>query len=201
MSKLLYQAVTWTWSSWAPGRLATSPSSRCCWPRTASPSAWWRSTWWWPSWAVSSRSLSLPPPTSHTPSSGIKQTPTVRGSLASQRQWVSTCCEAAVWRCCGSVGSLTGSLYLQALNLGWTFENWCFYFSKLRIIYPGTAFVTICKNDLAGGVESWNPPSAAFLKATALLLTSLFCMYDISAACADYISAYEAVDWEKTHKW
>lgn len=149
MSKWPYQAVTSTWSTWAPGQLATSPSSRCSWPRIVSPLAWWRSTWWWPSWAVSSRSLSLPSLTSHTPSSGIKQTPTIRRSLALQRLWVSTCCEAADLTCCVRLGSLsdTHTIFRQ-----WTLVE----LLKIDFILflLSTAFANYI--DIASSVKSWN---------------------------------------------
>lgn len=126
MNKWPYQAATSTWSTWAPGRLATSPSSRCFWPRTASPLAWWKCTWWWPSWADSSRSPSRPSPTSPTPSSGIRQTPTIRRSLAWQRLWVSS--RLWGWRLKmydASVGSLLDTCApLKAVNLSWTFGDW-----------------------------------------------------------------------------
>lgn len=114
MSKWPYRAATSTWFTWAPGQLATSPSWRCCWPRTGSLLALWRSTWWWPSWAVSSRSLSQPSPTSPIPSSGIRRTPTTRRSLALRRLWVSSC----HWRCCISI-----SLLSLATSRQWTWDE------------------------------------------------------------------------------
>ena len=120
MSKWPYRAATSTWFTWAPGQLATSPSWRCCWPRTGSLLALWRSTWWWPSWAASSKSLSRPSPTSPTPSSGIRQTPTTRRSLALQRLWVSSCYQAADCRCCVSDSLLSLATFRQ-----WTWaELW-----------------------------------------------------------------------------
>lgn len=149
MSKWPYPAVTSTWSTWAPGQLATSPSSRCSWPRTVSLLGWWRSTWWWPSWAVSSRSLSLHSLTSPTPSSGIKQTPTIRRSLAWQRLWVSSRCEAADGRCCISTVSLSDYHTAHTATPSSSSEPWLnfwglifhYLFFKWSIIQPGTDFV------------------------------------------------------------
>lgn len=195
MSKWPYQAVTSTWSTWAPGQLATSPSSRCFWPRTVSPSAWWRCTWWWPSWAVSSRSLSRPSPTSRTPSSGIKQTPTIRRSLALRRQWVSTCCEAADWRCCVSVSSLSDT---PASLRQWTLvELWKIDFIFQIEDYLSQAVLLLCNKDLVVGVKSWNPPVLHFWRPLLFCWLLCFaCMIFQQQQCSDLNIADEAAALE-----
>lgn len=55
----------------------------------------------------------------------------------------------------------------RALNLGWTFRDWFLLVFQLKIIWLGTALVTMSNKDVAVGVKSSNPSVLHFLKANA----------------------------------
>lgn len=96
--------------------------------------------------------------------------------------------EYPLWSCrlktlCKHWITVRYSGYLQAMNLGWTFEDWFYFFENWGLFSQG--LLLLCNKDLAGGVKSWNPPVLHFWRPLLFCWLLCFACMIFQQQCSD----------------